>query len=138
MMGCKVDTPLIIKSVGYDAPEGIVTYTLTHEYRCTHSALKLLERGNIWKLEHGEPLSFANLDEEAGFYKSLGMSQKVIFTDTESELWPFGGGIRELQHGRADQLIVKDRKNQEVVLIKYDNAEFGNRMRAAELARLGC
>ncbi|HEY9585633.1 MAG TPA: hypothetical protein VJJ02_03545 [Candidatus Paceibacterota bacterium] len=110
----------------------------------TGKCLVLVERGNIWKLEHGEPLVFPGsseqemLYEEAEFYKSLGMSQKVIFTDTESELWPFGGGIRELQQGRADRLIVKDKKTQEVILIKYDRAEFGNRMRVAELARLGC
>lgn len=104
--------------------------------------LTLVERGNIWKLEHDEPLSFSGdteakrLDEEAAFYKSLGMSQKVIFTDTESELWPIGGGLRELQEGRADRIYFKN-SGQYAVLIKYDKEEFGNRMRAAELKRLG-
>ena len=100
-------------------------------------ALTLIERGNIWKLEHGEPLSFGSLDEEAAFYKSLGMSRKVPGNNSNG-FWYFAAGIHSLHDGSADQLIVKNKGTLEVVLIKYDNEEFGNRMRAVELARLGC
>ncbi len=116
--------------------------------------LDLVERGNIWKLEHGEPLSFpgeteeARLLEEAAFYKSLGMSQKfqrhketgIIGWSNESgqeNQWPIGTGIKMLQAGTADRVVPTDKKNQLVAIIKYDNAEFGARMRVAELKRLG-
>ncbi len=105
------------------------------------SSLALVSRGNIWKLEHGEPLSFASLNEEGKFYQSLGMSQKVLHTSetrSNDHLWDLWAGIQQLQSGNADQLIVKDKKTQQVVLIKYEPIEFGDRMRAAELARLGC
>ena len=114
------------------------------------AGLTLVERGNIWKLEHDEPLTFtgeteeARLLEEAKFYKSLGMSQKVrhfshhVGDEPEAgDLWELRAGIQKLQSGEADQLIVKNKKTQAVILIKYDNEEFGNRMRAAELKRLG-
>lgn len=145
--------PHMVNSVVYNNEvkcEGGMVYSISNpnvpgtEYNQFEKNLTLVERGNVWKLEHGEPLSFPGgteakrLYEEAAFYKSLGMSHKVIFEDTEEELWPIGGGIQKLQRGEADRLIVQDKKTQQVVLIKYDNEEFGARMRVAELARLGC
>ena len=138
----------IVKSICYDVePDDRNRYVLDGSHiegkdynpKCKTSSLRRVSRGNIWKLEHGKPLSFPGateekrLLEEAAFYKSLGMSHKVIFTDTESELWPIGGGLRELREGRADRLIIK---NAQVTLIKYDDVGFGNRMRAAEFKRL--
>lgn len=116
------------------------------------NGLRLVERGNIWKLEHGEPLSFlgetaeARLLEEAEFYKSLGMSQRFQHNgDTgvnewsnqpgQHKHWPIGMGIEMLRDGKADQIKIANEKDLLVVLIKYDNVEFGNRMRANEIAR---
>ena len=108
--------------------------------------LVLVEHGNVWKLEHGEPLVFqgeseqARLMEEARFWKSLGMSRKLLHksgTKENNDLWHLWAGIQRLQSGKADQLIVKDKTTQQVVLIKYDNTEFGDRMRKHALGRFG-
>ncbi|MDO8521556.1 MAG: hypothetical protein Q7S52_05570 [bacterium] len=114
----------------------------------------LVKHGNIWNLEHGKPLSFQGETEEkrllaeAAFYKSLGMSvrfQRSKRTGVnewsnetgQDDRWSMGTGIGMLQKGTADQIKVVDEKDLLVVIIKYDNVEFGNRMRAAELKRLG-
>ena len=39
--------------------------------------MKLLERGNVWKYEHGEPLSFADVREEATFFQRMGHTESV-------------------------------------------------------------
>jgi|GEM_PF-4901663 len=110
--------------------------------------LSLVSRGNLWKMEHGEKMEFADVYAEAKFYQSLGMSQKLsrnvrIPECTEwvacrnTEEWDFTSGIEALRKGAGDQMKVKDAKRMRFVLIKYENVEFGNRMRAHELKRLG-
>ena len=37
----------------------------------------LTERGNLWKHYHNEPLSFASIKEEAGFFELIGQSEDV-------------------------------------------------------------
>jgi hypothetical protein len=39
--------------------------------------LELVERGNVWKHFYGEPLTFADLKEEANFFTSLGHTTEV-------------------------------------------------------------
>jgi hypothetical protein len=39
--------------------------------------MELIERGNVWKYYHGEPLSFKNLAEEAAFFTSIGRTEEV-------------------------------------------------------------
>ena len=98
--------------------------------------MKLVEKGEIWKLEHGDPLSFTDIEEEALFYKSLGMSQKVPREGADC-IWQLWAAVQAIQQGRADRYIPKDRKKQQVVLIKYDNRAFGERMRKHVLEPIG-
>ncbi len=37
----------------------------------------LVERGNLCKMEHDEPLDFTDIEEEAKFFQKLGMSSKL-------------------------------------------------------------
>lgn len=39
--------------------------------------MELVERGNVWKFYHGEPLNFENLREEASFFERLGHTEEV-------------------------------------------------------------
>ncbi len=41
------------------------------------SAMRLIERGRIWKFEHCEPLNFSDIEAEAKFFQKLGMSHKL-------------------------------------------------------------
>ena len=70
-------------------------------------ALTLIERGNIWKLEHGESLSFGSLEEEADFYKSLGMSRKLVNTKEEDGLWSMKEAFDMLSLDMVDKIIIK-------------------------------
>jgi hypothetical protein len=105
--------------------------------------LKLIERGNLWKMGHGEPLEFADIEEEAKFYHSLGMSQKVYRNSRvsgEETGWyeyDFADAVSLIRSGRGQEMKVKNSKHMTFVVIKYDDEEFGKRMRAHTLARFG-
>ncbi len=110
--------------------------------------LELIKRGNLWKMEHGGPVEFASIEEEAKFYQSLGMSVKLSHTLPQSNIgfgitgrstdeWEWKDAVTEIRRGAADEMKLKNKKDMTFVLIKYDRMEFGNRMRAHTLAKLG-
>lgn len=121
--------------------------THSHCQRYT-SELELVSRGNLWKMEHGEPMEFADIYTEAKFYQSLGTSDKVTHVRHRGmvgeiketvDTWEFKDAVAALQRGDADQMKPKDKKYLTFVLIKYDVPkvpDFGERMRAHELNRL--
>ncbi len=103
------------------------------------SNLTLIARGNLWKMKHGEPMEFASIEDEAKFYRSLGMSRNITANGNEVRMEV---AINALLAGEADQLKVKvstgkGGKDFFFALIKYESEEFGRRMRAHELKRLG-
>ena len=110
--------------------------------RWHENGLTLVERGNVWKLEHGEPLLFASLDEEAKFYKSLGMSQKLVNTREKDGLWSMKEAFDMLSLDRVDKITIKGAygnvpQGPRVVLIKYDNENLGRRVRDETLRQFG-
>ena len=107
--------------------------------------LVLMSRGNLWKLDHGEPMIFTSINDEAKFYQSLGMSQKVIRTHSPysslppcgPEEWGMEAALSLILEGNADEMKLKNKKPMTFVVIKYDNEKFGCRMRAHTLAKFG-
>ena len=49
--------------------------------------MKLVERGNVWKFYHGEPLQFADIKEEAAFFMILGHYEEVRNPKTGYYSW---------------------------------------------------
>jgi len=117
----------IAKIIYKDNPSHIL-YQEDGGSEATEIAFSLSQRGNIWKLTHGAPLDFASIDEEAKFYQSLGMSQKVQST-SEDGLWSLTAAIEAIHRGEGDQMKLKDKQKLSFIVIKYDNEEFGERMR---------
>lgn len=108
--------------------------------------LTLVKRGNLWKMEHGEKMEFASIEEEAKFYQSLGMSKKLTHTvhrgfvgeiAETTDIWKLTDAAMCLVRGEGDDMKLKDKKNMTYVVIKYDSGEFGKRMRAHALAKFG-
>lgn len=137
----------VVECINYDTPDKICTLKTAalcstggdgylHKSKSSDH-LQLLARGNIWKLAHGEPLDFTDINEEAKFHQSLGMSQKVRHPITDGNLWEIGDAIKAIARGEGHQTKFKDKNSMAFVLIKYDNEEFGKRMRAHTLKQLG-
>ena len=100
------------------------------------SVINLVERGNIWKLARGEPLDFTDIEEEAKFHQSLGMSQKVILAEQPAYQHSFIHAVRMIKEGNADQIKMKDKKMMTFVLIRYEDRTFGERVRQDTLRHL--
>ncbi len=147
--------PWVVENIDYSRGDS-APYTLRHNdgvmlgrtMTSYSNSLKLVARGNLWKMEHDEPMEFANIEEEAKFYQSLGMSVKLSHTLPQSNMgfgitgrsteeWEWKDAVTEIRRGAADEMKLKNKKDMTFVLIKYDRMEFGNRMRAHTLAKLG-
>ena len=111
------------------------------------SAMRLIERGKIWKFEHGEPLNFSDIKEEAKFHQSLGMSEKVSVevvnpvnmphvTLAEYHEFDIADSLKLVLEGKAHQLKLKDRRKMTFVLIRYEDRTFGERVRQDTLRHL--
>lgn len=118
------------------------------QYPINQEYLALVERGNVWKLEHGEPLSFPGdteakrMEEEAAFYKSLGMSSKVVYhPESQHERHTFGAALRVIEMNAADEMIYSEHKDADkehcFLLIRYNvlKNDFAKRMREHTLKR---
>ena len=49
--------------------------------------LTLVARGNVWKYNHNEPMSFLNIEEEANFYSLIGRTRQVKCPTTNNYKW---------------------------------------------------
>ena len=103
--------------------------------------ITLIHRGNLWKMDHGEPMIFASIEEETKFYQSIGMSQKLTHPSElppwTSEEFGMETALSIVRRGFADEIKLKDKKLMTFVVIKYDNEELGKRIRALTLAKFG-
>lgn len=106
--------------------------------------LRLVSRGNLWKMEHGGKMEFASIEDEARFYQSLGLSQKLAHDERlgfvgegvrNTEVWKMIDAIACIRRGDGDEMKIKDKQHMLFVVIKYDNKEFSERMRAHTLAK---
>jgi hypothetical protein len=143
---------LIVSSIDYtnrrEPAYNLQTETGINACNALQNQLVLLERGKLWDFEHGEPIEFSNIEEEALFHKSLGMSQKIIHrvripsdsvvpVTIETEEFSVESALQYIHNGDAHEMKIKDKKNITCVVIKYDDEEFGERMRAHTLAKFG-
>lgn len=144
-----------VMSIDYSAGKSTKNCTLRscHDSRVAKATnmdrVVLMARGNLWKMEHGEPMEFATIEAEGLFYKSLGMSHKLSYLLSEmrpkdsrmsaprkTDEYELADAVRKIQNGEADQMKCANAKKLTYVLIWYKNREFGERMRAHTLAKL--
>ena len=83
-------------------------------YRCSSSMragwhasfkeneLTLLERGNVWKHYHNEPIIFESLEEEANFANQLGLTEHLKNPKSNNYAWELGEVLEFIHQGNAD------------------------------------
>jgi hypothetical protein len=65
--------------------------------------LKLVSRGNVWHMQHNEPLVFSGgLEEEVRFQIALGRAPEVRCPETSNYKWPTLGSVEK---GLIDDII---------------------------------
>ncbi|MES3004484.1 MAG: hypothetical protein V4690_00045 [Patescibacteria group bacterium] len=104
------------------------------------SWITLIERGNLWKLHHNEPLKFANLKEEADFFSEIGEVEEVRNPANELYSWRKNEVVEAIKTGLAHGFFVTDELfgvGHYVSAKRFKNEELGARVAKATLEGLG-
>lgn len=104
------------------------------------SEIELVERGNIWKYEHLEPLSFSNLAEEAGFWKSIGHTTDVKNLSSGNYAWTREEALDAIRKGIAHGFSVFSgffNCGPSISVLRFKDEELGERVRKATLEANG-
>jgi len=143
---CTVDGEaeiLVVASIRYDHlhdKEQLFVYTLRHPKQnwqtgVQESDLKLIERGNIWKEEHGEKLQFSSLQEEAAFMKMRGRAKEIRNPKLDVYNWTLEEAISAVESGEAHEITI-DESGRRIAVYRFENPRLGRRVAEATLASI--
>jgi hypothetical protein len=113
------------------------------DFGCADHQIELVERGNVWKYYHNEPVTFTDLKEEASFFLSLGKAKEVRNPKTVMYAWTKDEAIQAIRDGVADAMVAGQVigfpafDEPRLSLYKFDDAELGRRLAAKLLANWG-
>ena len=98
--------------------------------------MELIERGNVWKYHHGEPLSFESLAEEVAFFTTIGRTEEVRNPESELYDWTLEQALQAIKdgigHGFTNGMIPF--ANVERISVKrFQNEDLGRRVAAETL-----
>lgn len=114
----------------------------------TADKLELVARGNVWKIAHGEPPTFANLEEEATFAKMRGCVRDVRNPADSLYHWSLSEALDALQSEVRHSIIVNssnlfeftdvplhsfNHRSTNVRVITFLDKDLGARVRSATL-----
>lgn len=99
--------------------------------------LVLVERGNVWKYYHGEPLHFDTIEDEAHFYKNI-LGRTIDIRNPVCDLydWTIEEAVGALRDGRADAITVGGGlfgSKSRPFVNKFLDEDVGSRVRAESL-----
>ena len=104
--------------------------------------LKLVRRGNLWKMYRGLPYRFRNPLREADFYIGLGRYTEVRNPETGSYLWYLDEAKEAIRRGTADCFAEPSSWSWAYggeiwPLIKFLDPKIGKRIRAFQIKEMG-
>lgn len=104
------------------------------------SAVVEVIRGNVWKYEHGEPLTFKSLEEEDGFFKGLGQAREVANPETGLYSWTLEEFLEAVKNDVVDCMtngFIPLTQVRSISAYRFTDRELGDRLREATLAGFG-
>ena len=104
------DVELVVKKISYhQLHERNENGSPCNVYEVHHSegwqtgasadTMELIERGNVWKYHHDEPLSFKSLAEEAAFFTTIGRTEEVQNPESELYHWTLEQALQAIKNG---------------------------------------
>jgi hypothetical protein len=100
------------------------------------SEIEVIERGNVWKHFHNEPLAFVDLHEEARFYAGLGQSKEVRNPRDGMYGWSLVEAMQAIKDDLIDSISVGNipfAMTSKISATRFENRELGKRLQAATL-----
>ncbi len=111
-----------------------VSKEITGSTQSIACGIKLLKRGNVWKFDHNEPITFSNIREEAYFYQTIGHIREIKNPNTNNYNWTKQEIIQAMKNGTVHGFygdILGESLHK--IAIVYNNGEVGSRIRKAVL-----
>lgn len=106
----------------------------------SESNMKLVERGNVWKYFHNEPVTFANLKEEASFFQLIGQAEEIRNPDNGLFSWSEDEVIAAIKKGTVHGFMVENglfATGPHISARRFKNEELGKRVASATLEGFG-
>lgn len=94
--------------------------------------IKDIVRGNLWKLEHGEPLVFESLQEEASFAKGLGKAREIANPKSGLYSWTLEEFLAAIKADVVDCMtngILPFTTTPRISAYRYEDRDLGERLR---------
>lgn len=99
--------------------------------------LTLVERGNLWKHYHGEPVSFSSLEEECIFNAMIGLEEELRNPATGNYAWTKDQVLEAIRSGAAHGMKMSSGffgTTPSPYAVRFKNEELGRRVAEATLA----
>jgi hypothetical protein len=121
------------------------SYSITDEFKevqggstyATEDEVEIIERGNVYKYFNNEPIQFADLREEAAFFKSLGHCKEVRNPATSTYRWTLEEVIKAIADDIVDcfnmESVPFSFGTQSIRAQRFTDRELGGRLRATSL-----
>lgn len=110
-----------------------------HSY-ATADQITLIERGPVWKFFHDEPVTFANLKDEAAFFQRLGHTDEVRNPANQLYSWTKEEVLGAIHDGLAHGFSMSSGffgSSSSISALRFHNAELGARIAKATLTGFG-
>jgi hypothetical protein len=104
------------------------------------SWIELIERGNVWRYYNNEPLSFADLKEEAAFYQLVGQTEEIRNPDNGLYKWEKDEVLDAIRAGTVHGFSVSSGffgSGPHINAMRFRNEELGRRVAKATLEGFG-
>lgn len=99
--------------------------------------LELIERGNVWKYYNDQPLTFADIKEEAGFFQLVGQTEEVRNPRTNFYTWEKDEVLEAIKNGIVHGFTVSGGffgSGPSIQAIRFNDSDLGRRVAQATLA----
>ena len=102
--------------------------------------MKLVERGDVWKFYHNEPLSFTDLKEEASFFTLIGHTEEVPNPANGRYRWTKEEALDTIREGSVHAISMDNGifgSGPHISARVFHNKELGARVAKATLQGFG-
>jgi hypothetical protein len=104
------------------------------------SWIELVERGNVWKYHNNQPLTFADLEEEAGFFQMVGQTEEMRNPENGLYSWTKDEVLAAIKAGTVHGFSVSGSllgSGPHINARRFRNEELGKRVAKATLEGFG-
>ena len=99
--------------------------------------VELVERGLVWRRAQGEELVFADLGEEMDFHLAIGEYEDLRDPQFGGFTWQIEDALAAIDAGEGHGLTRPPLLGGAITVVRFDDEEFGERLRAATLEGFG-